>query len=55
VLTARQVLKYEAYHESALARLLVRRALRSPARVGHYLFWHLKASPVVLCSRTRLV
>lgn len=36
-----QVLKYEPYHDSALARFLVRRALRS-SRTGHVLFWYLK-------------
>lgn len=38
-----QVLKYESYHDSPLARMLVARALRAPTRVGHALFWHLKA------------
>jgi len=37
-----QVLKYEPYHDSALARFLIRRGMRSK-RVGHVLFWHLKA------------
>ena len=37
-----QVLKYEPYHDSALARMLLRRALGSRT-VGHHLFWHLKA------------
>lgn len=37
-----QVLKYEPYHDSALARFLLRRSLLS-RRVGHHLFWHLKA------------
>ena len=37
-----QVLKYEPYHDCALARMLLRRALRSRL-VGHHLFWHLKA------------
>ena len=36
-----QVLKYEPYHDSALARFLTRRALRSQ-RVGHVFFWYLK-------------
>ncbi len=36
-----QVLKYEPYHDSALARFLVRRALRN-SRIGHVLFWFLK-------------
>ena len=37
-----QVLKYEPYHDSALARFLVRRALNSTHKVGHYFYWHLK-------------
>ena len=36
-----QVLKYEPYHNSALARFLVRRALISPLTIGHSLFWML--------------
>ncbi|KAJ9443675.1 Phosphatidylinositol 3-kinase 2 [Diplonema papillatum] len=38
-----QVLKYEPYHYSALARLLLRRALANPHQIGHAVFWHLKA------------
>ena len=37
-----QVLKYEPYHDSSLARFLMKRALRS-RRVGHVFFWFLKA------------
>jgi phosphatidylinositol-4,5-bisphosphate 3-kinase len=37
-----QVLKYEPYHDSALARFLMKRALRS-RRIGHVFFWFLKA------------
>ena len=37
-----QVLKYEPYHDVALTRFLLRRALRS-RHVGHYLFWLLKS------------
>ncbi len=36
-----QVLKYEPYHDSALGRFLIRRALRS-SRIGHIFFWFLK-------------
>ena len=36
-----QVLKYEPHHDSALARFLIRRGLRSQ-RVGHTFFWYLK-------------
>jgi hypothetical protein len=38
-----QCLKYEAHHESSLARLLINRAIASPYCLGHYLFWHIKA------------
>jgi hypothetical protein len=38
-----QVLKYEPYHYSALARFLLRRSLASPHFIGHTVFWHLKA------------
>ena len=38
-----QVLKYEAYTDSALARFLLRRALASPRTVGQAFFWLLKA------------
>ena len=37
-----QVLKFEPYHDNALSRFLLTRALRSK-RVGHHFFWHLKA------------
>jgi len=37
-----QVIKYEAYHDSPIARMLVERATMSPT-IGHKLFWHLKA------------
>ncbi|XP_069062280.1 phosphatidylinositol 4,5-bisphosphate 3-kinase catalytic subunit gamma isoform-like isoform X1 [Pleurodeles waltl] len=37
-----QALKFEAYHDSALARFLIRRALRSK-RLGHYFFWYLRS------------
>eukprot|EP00735_Rhodelphis_limneticus_P000750 TRINITY_DN11275_c0_g1::TRINITY_DN11275_c0_g1_i1::g.762::m.762 TRINITY_DN11275_c0_g1::TRINITY_DN11275_c0_g1_i1::g.762 ORF type:complete len:1066 (+),score=268.88,sp/P54673/PI3K1_DICDI/38.97/0.0,PI3Ka/PF00613.15/6.2e-59,PI3_PI4_kinase/PF00454.22/2.1e-50,PI3K_C2/PF00792.19/5.8e+02,PI3K_C2/PF00792.19/4.8e-25,PI3K_rbd/PF00794.13/0.00056,PI3K_rbd/PF00794.13/5.8e-13,HEAT_2/PF13646.1/0.14 TRINITY_DN11275_c0_g1_i1:311-3199(+) len=38
-----QVLKYEPYHDSSLARFLMRRALRCPDLIGHQFFWHMKA------------
>jgi Phosphoinositide 3-kinase family, accessory domain (PIK domain)/Phosphatidylinositol 3- and 4-kinase len=38
-----QVLKFEPYHDSALARFLLRRALVNPRSVGHTLFWYLTA------------
>jgi hypothetical protein len=37
-----QALKYESAHNSALARMLLRRALRSVA-IAHQLFWYLKS------------
>jgi len=37
-----QVLKYEPYHDSALARFLLRRALLNRT-IGHSLFWFLKS------------
>jgi len=37
-----QVLKYELFTDSALARFLLRRALRHPRVIGHQLFWLLK-------------
>ncbi|XP_077994374.1 phosphatidylinositol 4-phosphate 3-kinase C2 domain-containing subunit beta-like [Glandiceps talaboti] len=36
-----QALKYENYHDSALARFLLERALTS-VRIAHFLYWHLK-------------
>ena len=38
-----QVLKYEHYHDSALAHFLIRRAWRNPNRIGFDFFWYLKA------------
>lgn len=37
-----QVLKYEAHHDSHLARFLLRRAHESPRLIGHILYWHLR-------------
>ncbi|XP_072329180.1 phosphatidylinositol 4,5-bisphosphate 3-kinase catalytic subunit gamma isoform isoform X2 [Scyliorhinus torazame] len=36
-----QALKFEPYHDSALARFLIRCALRSK-RIGHFFFWYLR-------------
>ncbi|XP_030063346.1 phosphatidylinositol 4,5-bisphosphate 3-kinase catalytic subunit gamma isoform [Microcaecilia unicolor] len=36
-----QALKFEAYHDSALARFLIHRALRSK-QIGHFFFWYLR-------------
>lgn len=38
-----QVLKFEPFIDSALARFLLRRALRSPKTVGQNLYWLIKA------------
>jgi hypothetical protein len=38
-----QCLKYESYHDSPLARMMMRRALANPLHIGHYFFWLLKA------------
>jgi phosphatidylinositol-4,5-bisphosphate 3-kinase len=38
-----QVIKYEPYHDSPLARFLVHRALQAKDIVGYPLFWHLRS------------
>lgn len=37
-----QALKYESYLNCPLAQFLLERAFRNK-RIGHYLFWHLRA------------
>ncbi|KAJ8257558.1 hypothetical protein GJAV_G00186940 [Gymnothorax javanicus] len=37
-----QTLKFEPYHDSYLARFLIRRALGSK-RIGHYFFWYVRS------------
>ncbi|OCT87288.1 phosphatidylinositol 4,5-bisphosphate 3-kinase catalytic subunit gamma isoform isoform X1 [Xenopus laevis] len=37
-----QAVKFEPYHDSALSRFLVKRALQSK-RIGHFLFWFLRS------------
>ncbi|XP_023694840.1 phosphatidylinositol 4,5-bisphosphate 3-kinase catalytic subunit gamma isoform [Paramormyrops kingsleyae] len=37
-----QAVKFEPYHDSALAQFLLKRALRSK-RIGHFLFWFLRS------------
>ena len=39
VLQLTQTLKFEPFHDSALARFLLRRALAAPSTIGHMLFW----------------
>ena len=48
-----QVLKFEPFLDSALARFLLRRAVRAPTTVGHVLFWLLKAEMHVREVRQR--
>uniref|UniRef100_K3X7E7 Phosphatidylinositol 3-kinase n=1 Tax=Globisporangium ultimum (strain ATCC 200006 / CBS 805.95 / DAOM BR144) TaxID=431595 RepID=K3X7E7_GLOUD len=38
-----QAVRHERFHDSALARFLLRHALRYPATLGHQLYWFLKA------------
>jgi phosphatidylinositol-4,5-bisphosphate 3-kinase len=38
-----QVLKFEPFLDSSLARFLLRRALRRPRLIGHVLYWFLRA------------
>lgn len=38
-----QCLKHESYHDSALARFLVCRAIANPDMIGHILYWLLKS------------
>lgn len=38
-----QLLKFETFHDSALVRFLMRRALGNPEKIGHTFFWYLKA------------
>eukprot|EP00727_Mastigamoeba_balamuthi_P000750 m51a1_g10672 putative phosphatidylinositol- -diphosphate 3-kinase (1278) ;mRNA; f:26325-31812 len=37
-----QAIKYEPYHDSALAMFLLRRSLHNPQRIGQQLYWALK-------------
>jgi phosphatidylinositol-4,5-bisphosphate 3-kinase len=37
-----QVLKFEPYHDSALARFLLKKALHSK-RIGHFFYWYLRS------------
>jgi phosphatidylinositol-4,5-bisphosphate 3-kinase len=48
-----QLLKNESYHDSALARFLLRRAFLKPKLLGHTLFWLLKSEMHILHVRER--
>lgn len=37
-----KAVKFESYHDSALARFLIERASKDQLRIGHSLFWLLK-------------
>lgn len=52
-----QVLKYEPYHYNALSRFLLRRSIRAPHVIGHFVFWHLVAemSNNKICERHGLL
>jgi phosphatidylinositol-4,5-bisphosphate 3-kinase len=39
-----QVLKYEQFHDSSLARFLMVRSLQCPNVIGHLFFWYLKVN-----------
>jgi hypothetical protein len=39
-----QVLKYEQFHDSALACFLMVRSLQCPNVIGHLFFWYLKVT-----------
>ena len=43
ILQLTQTLKHEPFHDSGLARFLLRRAIRNTRLLGHQLFWSLKA------------
>jgi hypothetical protein len=48
-----QVLKYEPDHDSPLARMLLRRAVRAPLRLGQTFFWMLRSEMHVHCINDR--
>ena len=48
-----EALKYETYHDSCLARFLLKRSLLN-RELGHYFFWHLRGSIHSLEMRVRL-
>ena len=48
-----EALKYETYHDSPLARFLLKRALEN-REFGHYFFWHLRSTIERLEHRVRI-
>lgn len=48
-----QLLKYEQYHDSALSRFLLRRAISSPERIGQTFFWFLRSEMHIKEIRSR--
>ena len=48
-----QCLKHEAYHDSALSRFLVCRAVQSADQIGHILYWLLKSEVHIDVVRDR--
>ena len=48
-----QCLKHESYHDSALARFLVCRAISNPDVIGHILYWLLKSEVHIDVVRDR--
>ena len=49
-----QVLKYESYHDSALLRFLLKRAILSPLIIGQPLYWMLRSEMYVHAYQERL-
>jgi hypothetical protein len=48
-----QVLKYEPDHDSPLVRMLLRRAIRNPLRLGQMFFWMLRSEMHLHCINDR--
>lgn len=48
-----QALKFEAFHDSSLARFLLSRALKSPESIGHTFFWLLRSEMTDAYSQER--
>jgi hypothetical protein len=52
-----QALKLESYHDSPLARFLIKRAISNPSRIGHTLFWllHSEMHDQHVCERFSVI